>query len=127
MIMASGICAGYGTDRPVESAAARVANDFSFGYLRKAMRQINWYVLVCLVGHLRRRIQRSFRPPKRRSHYRHLKGDGGNSLPPLQIIKYAPIIAPEAFFTHFFEADVFQVARIRTDGSMGSGQVKPDS
>lgn len=49
------------------------ANYFSFGYPRKAMRQINWYVLVRLIGHLRRRSQRPFRPPKGRSHYRHLK------------------------------------------------------
>ena len=49
------------------------ANYFSFGYPRKAMRQINWYVLVRMIGHLRRRSQRPFRPPKGRSHYRHLK------------------------------------------------------
>lgn len=49
------------------------ANYFSFGYPRKAMREINWYVRNRLVGHLRRRSQRALRPPKGRSYYRHLK------------------------------------------------------
>jgi RNA-directed DNA polymerase len=49
------------------------SNYFSFGYPRKAMRQINWYVLDRLIGHLRRRSQRPFRPPRGRSYYRHLK------------------------------------------------------
>ncbi|MFW9804849.1 MAG: group II intron maturase-specific domain-containing protein [Candidatus Thorarchaeota archaeon] len=49
------------------------ANYFSFGYPRKAMREINWYVRNRLVGHLRRRSQRPPRPPKGRSYYRHLK------------------------------------------------------
>jgi RNA-directed DNA polymerase len=49
------------------------ANYFSFGYPRKAMREMNWYVLHRLVGHLRRRSQRPFRPPEGRSYYRHLK------------------------------------------------------
>jgi len=49
------------------------ANYFSFGYPRKAMRAMNWYVRSCLIGHLRRRSQRPFRPPKGRSYYRHLQ------------------------------------------------------
>jgi len=49
------------------------ANYFSFGYPRKAMRAMNWYVRRRLIGHLRRRSQRPFRPPKGRSYYRHLK------------------------------------------------------
>ena len=49
------------------------SNYFSFGYPRKAMRHINLYVLVRLIGHLRRRSQRPFRPPRGRSYYRHLK------------------------------------------------------
>ncbi len=49
------------------------ANYFSFGYPRKAMRAMNWYVRKRLIGHLRRRSQRPFRPPKGRSYYRHLK------------------------------------------------------
>jgi RNA-directed DNA polymerase len=48
------------------------ANYFSFGYPRKAMREVNWYVRNRLVGHLRRRSQRPFRLPKGRSYYRHL-------------------------------------------------------
>jgi RNA-directed DNA polymerase len=49
------------------------ANYFSFGYPRKAMRAMNWYVQGRLIGHLRRRSQRPFRPPRGRSYYRHLK------------------------------------------------------
>jgi len=49
------------------------ANYFSFGYPRKAMRAMNWYVRSRLMGHLRRRSQRPFRPPKGRSYYEHLK------------------------------------------------------
>jgi RNA-directed DNA polymerase len=49
------------------------ANYFSFGYPRKAMREMNRYVRNRLIGHLRRRSQRPFRPPKGRSYYQHLK------------------------------------------------------
>ena len=49
------------------------ANYFSFGYPRKAMREMNWYVRDRIIGHLRRRSQRPFRPPKGRSYYQHLK------------------------------------------------------
>lgn len=49
------------------------ANYFSFGYPRKAKRTMNWYVRSRLVGHLRRRSQRPFRPPKGRSFYQHFK------------------------------------------------------
>ena len=49
------------------------ANYFSFGYPRKAMREMNWFVASRLIGHLRRRSQRPFRLPKGRSYYRHLK------------------------------------------------------
>ncbi len=49
------------------------ASYFSFGYPRKAMRAMNWYVQGRLIGHLRQRSQRPFRPPKGRSYYRHLK------------------------------------------------------
>jgi RNA-directed DNA polymerase len=50
-----------------------MGNIFSFGYPRKAMRAMNWYVRSRLMGHLRRRSQRPFRPPKGRSYYEHLK------------------------------------------------------
>lgn len=49
------------------------ANYFSFGYPRKAKRTMNWYVRSRLIGHLRRRSQRPFRPPKGRSFYQHFK------------------------------------------------------
>jgi len=46
---------------------------FSFGYPRKAMRKINWYVRSRLIRHLRRRSQRPYRFPKGKSYYQHLK------------------------------------------------------
>lgn len=46
---------------------------FSFGYPRRALRAMNWYVGNRLIGHLRRRSQRPYRPPKGRSYYQHLK------------------------------------------------------
>jgi RNA-directed DNA polymerase len=46
---------------------------FSFGYPRKAMRTMNWYVRSRLIRHLRRRSQRPYRPPKGVSYYQHLK------------------------------------------------------
>ncbi len=49
------------------------ANYFSFGYPRKAFRDVNWYVRSRFIGHLRRRSQRPFRPPKGQSYYQHLK------------------------------------------------------
>jgi len=49
------------------------ANYFGFGYARHAFRGINWYVLKRVVGHLRRRSQRPFRPPKGVSYYAHLR------------------------------------------------------
>ena len=49
------------------------ARYFSFGYSRKAMRSVNWFVRNRLIGHLRRRSQRPFRPPDGRSFYKHLK------------------------------------------------------
>jgi RNA-directed DNA polymerase len=49
------------------------ANYFNFGYPRKAMRAMNWYVRGRLIQHLRRRSQRPFRLPKGRSFYKHLQ------------------------------------------------------
>lgn len=46
---------------------------FSYGYPRKAMRQINAFVRDRLVRHLRRRSQRPHRPPEGVSYYKHLK------------------------------------------------------
>jgi RNA-directed DNA polymerase len=60
------------------------ANYFGFGYPRQAMREMNRYVRDRLVGHLRRRSQRPFRPPEGRSYYRHLKQLGLIYLVPVQ-------------------------------------------
>jgi RNA-directed DNA polymerase len=49
------------------------ANYFFFGYPGRAMNEMNWFVSGRLIGHLRRRSQRPYRPPKGRSYYRHLK------------------------------------------------------
>jgi RNA-directed DNA polymerase len=48
------------------------ANYFSFGYPRKAMRDINRFVRDRLAAHLERRSQRRYRPPKNVSLYRHM-------------------------------------------------------
>ena len=45
------------------------ANYFSFGYPRKASRQINRFVRERLTEHLSRRSQRPFRPPKGTTYY----------------------------------------------------------
>ncbi len=46
---------------------------FSYGYPRKAMRQINAFVRDRLVRHFRHRSQRPHRPPEGVSYYKHLK------------------------------------------------------
>lgn len=48
------------------------ANYFSFGYPRRAFRQINQYVLIRLSTHLKRRSQRPYCPPEGTSLYAHL-------------------------------------------------------
>jgi RNA-directed DNA polymerase len=48
------------------------SNYFRVGYSRKAFRQINAHVCRRLARHLRRRSQRSWRPPKGTSIYAHL-------------------------------------------------------
>lgn len=52
------------------------SNYFSFGYPRKAFRDMNFYVRVRLAGHLRRRSQRPYLPPEGKSLYRHLSDLG---------------------------------------------------
>jgi RNA-directed DNA polymerase len=52
------------------------ANYFSFGYPRVAHREINWFVRRRLAGHLKRRSQRPYRPPKGVSLHEHLKEMG---------------------------------------------------
>ena len=49
---------------------------YGFGYPRKALREINSFVRDRLTGHLHRRSQRPFRPPRGISHYQHLKNLG---------------------------------------------------
>ena len=46
---------------------------FSYGYPRKAFRQVNRYVAVSLTNHLHRRSQRPYRPPVGRSFYAQLQ------------------------------------------------------
>jgi len=51
-------------------------NYFSFGYPRKAFRDVNYYVRCRLAGHLRRKSQRPFHPPEGKSLYKHLSDFG---------------------------------------------------
>jgi RNA-directed DNA polymerase len=52
------------------------AEYFRFGYPRRVFRQINWFVRRRLKGHLKRRSQRPYRPPKGVSFYRNLTDRG---------------------------------------------------
>ena len=52
------------------------ANYFSYGYPRKANRQINSYVRERLTQHVKRRSQRPFRPPQGVSYYEQFKRMG---------------------------------------------------
>jgi RNA-directed DNA polymerase len=52
------------------------ANYFSFGYPRKAFREINSYVRYRLASHLKRRSQRPFRTPEGTTLYGYLKKMG---------------------------------------------------
>lgn len=47
-------------------------NYYRFGYSRKALREINWFVRKRVDRHLNRRSQRGYRKPKGVSMYRHL-------------------------------------------------------
>ena len=49
------------------------ARYFSFGYPRRVMQRLNWFVGSRLIKHLRRRSQRPYRFPKGQSYYQHLK------------------------------------------------------
>jgi RNA-directed DNA polymerase len=51
-------------------------NYFRHGYPRLAFRQVNWFVFQRLVGHLRRRSQRAYRPPAGVSFYAHVQALG---------------------------------------------------
>ena len=56
------------------------ANYFSYGYPRKALRDLNHYTQLRLAAHLRRRSQRRYRLPDGVSLYRHLADLGLVSL-----------------------------------------------
>jgi RNA-directed DNA polymerase len=69
--------------RPVDEVIGRLnrmlagwKNYFQHGYPRWAFRQVNWFVLKRLVGHLQRRSQRSFRLPEGTSFYAYLPAQG---------------------------------------------------
>lgn len=51
-------------------------NYFRHGYPRLAFREVNWFVLRRLVGHLQRRSQRAYRLPEGQSFYAHLQALG---------------------------------------------------
>jgi RNA-directed DNA polymerase len=51
-------------------------NYFNYGYPRKAFREINRFLELRLIAHLKRRSQRPFRPPKGRAIHEHLMGLG---------------------------------------------------
>jgi RNA-directed DNA polymerase len=56
-----------------ESAIARMGRLFFVWIFPQGYAgDMNWYVRSRLMGHLRRRSQRTFRPPKGRSYYEHL-------------------------------------------------------
>jgi RNA-directed DNA polymerase len=52
------------------------ANYFRHGYPRAAFRQLNWFAMSRLTGHLKRRSQRGYRPPVETSFYTHLQALG---------------------------------------------------
>lgn len=52
------------------------ASYFNFGYPRKSMREMNWFVRSRIIKHLHRRSQRPFWIPKGTSFYKHLKNLG---------------------------------------------------
>jgi RNA-directed DNA polymerase len=49
---------------------------FQHGYPRQAFRHVNAFAMLRLIGHLRRRSQRPFRPPAGTSFYAHLQALG---------------------------------------------------
>jgi RNA-directed DNA polymerase len=51
-------------------------NYFRHGYPRTAFRDVNWFVLRRLIGHLQRRSQRAYRLPEGQSFYAHLQALG---------------------------------------------------
>ena len=56
------------------------ANYFRHGYPRMAFRRLNWFTATRLIGHLKRRSQRPFRPPEGVTFYAHLQALGLQQL-----------------------------------------------
>jgi len=52
------------------------ANYYSYGYPRKAFREINHYVRERMVRHLKRRSQRAYKVSEGKSYYKHLEDLG---------------------------------------------------
>jgi RNA-directed DNA polymerase len=52
------------------------ANYFSYGYPRGAWWEIDWFIRNRLIGHLQRRSQRPYRPPKGVGWYEHIQSFG---------------------------------------------------
>lgn len=52
------------------------ANYFSYGYPRGAFWEIDWFVQSRLIGHLQRRSQRPYRPPKEVGWHEHIQSFG---------------------------------------------------
>jgi RNA-directed DNA polymerase len=68
---------------PVPQLVARLnrhlegwANYFSYGYPRGVWWEIDWFVRSRLIGHLQRRSQRPYRPPKGVGWYEHIQSFG---------------------------------------------------
>ena len=75
-----GLISAKGSHQPLPELIGKLnrhlrgwANYFRLGYSRKAFRQINTQVRERLARHLRRRSQRSWRPPAGRTVYAHLQ------------------------------------------------------
>jgi RNA-directed DNA polymerase len=56
------------------------ANYFRHGYPRMAFRHVNWFTRARLIGHLKRRSQRPYRPPAGTTYYTHLQTLGLTEL-----------------------------------------------
>jgi RNA-directed DNA polymerase len=60
------------------------ANYFSYGYPRRALWEIDWFVRSRLIGHLQRRSQRPYRPPNGVGWYEHIQSFG------LELLNHQP-------------------------------------
>ena len=67
---------GPGLTSEVNTWLRSWANYFRHGYPRMALRRLNWFTEMRLIGHLKRRSQRPFRPPEGVTFYAHLQALG---------------------------------------------------